>query len=137
MHPIFVYGTFREAESNRHVIEPFAITTRPARLHGVELYYVDPYPMAVDGDEQVEGELVTLGNDDYANALAALDGFEGYDPVLDSGVYRRRLRDVEDLKSGETVEAWVYLGDRSVVGQHPRVEGGDWRQRGNLAGGSK
>lgn len=137
LHPIFVYGTFRAGESNRRVIEPFVVSSRPARLHAAELYYVDPYPMAVDGDGTVIGELIELPRDAHAAALAALDRFEGYDAALDVGAYRRHLRDVEDAQSGATVQAWVYLGDRLAVSQSPHVESGDWRRRGNIQGGDE
>jgi gamma-glutamylcyclotransferase (GGCT)/AIG2-like uncharacterized protein YtfP len=31
MHPLFVYGTFRQGEPNRHVIEPSKVSSWPAR----------------------------------------------------------------------------------------------------------
>jgi len=129
MYPLLVYGTFREGESNRAVIEPFIAGSRPARLPGAVLYFVDPYPMAADGDGSVVGELITLPADRYDIALAALDRFEGYDPAADTGAYRRRLRQVYDLDSGERVGAWVYLGDAAAVQGHPVIPGGDWSRR--------
>jgi gamma-glutamylcyclotransferase (GGCT)/AIG2-like uncharacterized protein YtfP len=134
INPVFVYGTLRDGESNRHVIEAFLTSTRQVRHHGAELHYVAPYPMAVDGEGTVVGELVTLLEIGYKSALAALDRFEGYDSVTDTGTYRRRLCQVVDAVSGEEAEAWVYLGDRSVVGQHPCVESGDWRHHDDIMG---
>ncbi|RME49464.1 MAG: gamma-glutamylcyclotransferase [Chloroflexi bacterium] len=132
MHPLFVYGTFREGESNRTVIEPFVAGSRPARLPGAVLYYVDPYPMVADGDGSVVGELITLPANSYTEALAALDHFEGYDPATDTGAYRRRLREVIALDTGERVTAWVYLGDPETVEGHPVVPSGDWCRRSFL-----
>jgi gamma-glutamylcyclotransferase (GGCT)/AIG2-like uncharacterized protein YtfP len=111
------------------VIEPFIASSRPARLPNAGLYFVDPYPMVVDGDGTVIGELIALPADHYDRALAVLDKFEGYDPGTDSGDYRRRLRQVEDLISGERVEAWVYLGERGLAEKCPRVLGDDWSRR--------
>jgi len=132
MYPLFVYGTFRESESNRALIEPFVAGRRLARLPGAVLYFVDPYPMAADGDGSVVGELITLPADRYDIALATLDRFEGYDPASDVGAYRRRLRQVYDLDSGERVSAWVYLGEPETVQGHPVIPGGDWSRRSDL-----
>lgn len=111
------------------MIEPFVAGSRPARLPGTVLYFVDPYPMAADGDGSVVGELVTLPADRYDIALAILDRFEGYDPTSDTGAYRRRLCQVYALDSGERVSAWAYLGDAATVQGHPVIPGGDWSRR--------
>lgn len=132
MYPLFVYGTFREGESNREVIEPFVAGCRPARLPDAALFFVDPYPMAVDGDGSVVGELITLPADHYDTALAVLDRFEGYEPASDAGAYRRRLRQVYDVGSGEQVSAWVYLGDAAAVLGHRVIPSGDWSRRSDL-----
>lgn len=132
MYPLFIYGTFRAGESNRHVIEPFVNGSRPARLPAAVLHYVDPYPMVVDGEGTVLGDLVMLPVDGYDAALATLDHFEGYDPTTDSGAYRRRLREVEVLDPGRRVKAWVYLGETEAARGHPRIPSGDWCRRGDV-----
>lgn len=125
---LFVYGTLKRGQRNHRLLlgAPFG---GEARIDGVRLYDLGPFPMAIaEAGFHIEGEL--FGVD--ARLLAELDRFEG-SPRL----YERILWPVTPLQaanpanaSAQTAKpperAWLYLGRahqvRHVVPIGPRYD---------------
>jgi gamma-glutamylcyclotransferase (GGCT)/AIG2-like uncharacterized protein YtfP len=102
------------------------------------LYSLRAYPMMVEGEGSVYGELITFHPRVYSRLLADLDQLEGYRPDEDSR-FRRVERPVR-TESGSTRLAWVYLGDRRLLDAEPHVAilHGDWcRFRRELIRGTR
>lgn len=126
---VLVYGTLKRGHPNHHQLAG-APCLGVARLDGLALHDLGPFPMAVPaaGQAPVIGELYRLN----AATLSALDRFEGV-PRL----YRRwRWRS----HGGRWV--WVYLGDSRQIRHAPRIVDGIWtgsrrprRQDGLRTGG--
>jgi gamma-glutamylcyclotransferase (GGCT)/AIG2-like uncharacterized protein YtfP len=124
-YPLFVYGTLLRGQPNHHLLTGRAGRILCGWMVGVELYSMGVFPMMVEGQGSVLGEIVYLCSDvrAYAATLGLLDRLEGVDGSL--GLYRRELREVYVVK-GEPTLAWVYLGQRRSVQDRPRVRGDDW-----------
>ncbi|WP_305043258.1 gamma-glutamylcyclotransferase family protein [Geoalkalibacter sp.] len=128
--PIFVYGTLRPGEKNyRAYLGGRTLAEIPASVRG-ELYFVEDggYPYLVDGAGRVEGELVILVPEDYAQTLEMLDALEEYDPNNEAAsVYLRRQGRVR-LTDGTETDAWTYYWNcPQVVGR--KIPSGDFRKR--------
>lgn len=100
---LFVYGTLRSGERNRHKIEPFIRSSAMASVAGTLFLYDDaehicPF-LAQGGGGRVVGELVELENEE--EALPKIDAFEGPN-------YVRAVIDVQ-TEDGRKVRAWTYL----------------------------
>ncbi len=116
--PLFVYGTLMRGHANHHVLAG-ARFGGAARMPGVRLHDLGPFPMAVATAEtaadSVNGELWWVESRD----LERLDRLEGH-PRL----YERRQR---PLETGQI--AWVYLGRPKQVRHSPVLPGGRWPRR--------
>jgi gamma-glutamylcyclotransferase (GGCT)/AIG2-like uncharacterized protein YtfP len=107
---LFVYGTLRRG------FEPHSyLRRRSARFLGEgsiagRLYDLGEYPGAIPSDlpgDEIQGELYELKNP--RAHLQVLDEVEEFDPEHpDTSLFVREPAEVR-LKSGETVEAWVYF----------------------------
>ena len=112
---LFVYGTLRGAARHtmHKVLQQYARLLGPATLQG-RLYQVAHYPGAVLSDDPAQlvvGELYQLIQ--HEPALAALDEYEECSAQFAlPHEYRRQVAAVM-LTSGERVNAWVYLYNRS------------------------
>lgn len=125
---VLVYGTLKRGQPNHHQLGGSPCCGE-ARLTGLALYDLGPFPMAVATDDPkacIQGELYAL----TAEQLGALDRFEGA-PRL----YERQRRQLAD---GRPV--WVYVGRPRQVRHSPRLVRGTWtiptlsRKRAEMSG---
>lgn len=108
---LFVYGTLKRGQTNHSQLQ-CALWQGEATLEGACLFDLGPFPMAIAGEGQIQGELYALPS----KALAAIDAFEGV-PRL----YERHRRPLSDGR-----QAWVYLGRPRQVRHVPFLPGGEW-----------
>lgn len=108
---LFVYGSLKRGQSN-HARLQGARWEGEATLVGACLFDLGPFPMAVAGEGEIQGELYALPSED----LAAIDAFEGA-PRL----YERHWRPLADGR-----QAWVYLGRARQVRHVRCLPGGKW-----------
>ena len=111
---VFVYGTLKRGQCNHYCLDGCSWMGE-AHLSGLVLHDLGPFPMAVPGDGEVQGELYDVAPAD----LARLDTLEG-SPRL----YERQSWTLAD---GRTT--WVYLGRADQVRHSPRLESGLWNGR--------
>ncbi|MEY3545051.1 MAG: hypothetical protein RLZZ106_536 [Cyanobacteriota bacterium] len=112
---LFVYGSLKRGMANHPELEG-ANGLGNARLQGLALYDLGPFPMAIACSEPgcaIEGELYQVS----AALLKQLDRFEGA-PRL----YQRELH---RLSSGEAI--WVYVGQARQVRHVKRLGSGCWQ----------
>lgn len=108
---LFVYGTLKQRQTHHERLQG-ARWEGEALLEGACLYDLGPFPMAIAGEGEVQGELYALP----FRLLAAIDVFEGA-PRL----YQRHWLPLADGR-----QAWVYLGQPRHVRHVRRVPGGQW-----------
>ena len=112
---LFVYGSLKRGMANHQELQG-ATRLGDARLHGLALYDLGPFPMAIacrEPGSTIEGELYRVS----AALLEQLDRFEGA-PRL----YQRELH---HLRSGEAI--WVYVGRARQVRHVQRLSSGCWQ----------
>lgn len=112
---LFVYGSLKRGMAHHGQLQN-ADWLGNARLQGLALYDLGPFPMAVASEnngDTIEGELFRVA----AQQLAALDRFEGA-PRL----YQRRLWPLTDGRW-----AWLYLGEARQVRHVARISSGCWQ----------
>ena len=112
---LFVYGSLKRSMANHAQLQQ-AAWVGCARLEGLALYDLGPFPMAIACSEpgsEIEGELYQVN----AALLEQLDRFEGA-PRL----YQRELR---RLNSGQAV--WVYVGRARQMRHVKRLCSGRWQ----------
>jgi gamma-glutamylcyclotransferase (GGCT)/AIG2-like uncharacterized protein YtfP len=109
---VFVYGTLKQGEKNHHWLEG-ASWQGVAKLNGVVLHNLGPFPMAVIGEGTALGEVYAV----EGSGLTKLDELEGYP----------RLYDRQEMELVDGRRAWVYLGRPRQVRHAPRLRGGVWR----------
>ncbi len=100
---IFVYGTLLPGQARWAVLEPHALTTRPATARGRLWDTGAGYPAArfdTTGDD-IPGALVTVAPDRMAGVITTLDRIEG------EGVVFRR---VEVETSGGRAVSYEWMG---------------------------
>jgi gamma-glutamylcyclotransferase (GGCT)/AIG2-like uncharacterized protein YtfP len=108
---LFVYGTLKRGLANHHQLGG-ACFVADARMEGVDLHDLGPFPMAIAGEGFADGELYRVDGEQ----LARLDRFEG--------VPRLYTRHRMPLRDGRT--AWIYLGRPRQVRHSPRLAEGRW-----------
>jgi len=112
---LFVYGSLKRGMAHHGQLQN-ADWLGNARLQGLALYDLGPFPMAVASEnngDTIEGELFRVA----AQQLAALDRFEGAQRL-----YQRRLWPLTD---GHW--AWLYLGEARQVRHVARISSGCWQ----------
>lgn len=118
---VFVYGSLKRGQPGHHWLNG-SRWCGEARLPGLALYDLGPFPMAVASDDPqacLQGEIYGVST----AQLARLDRFEGV-PRL----YERLLRPLDDGR-----HAWVYVGRPRQVRHVSRIASGVWLGRhGNL-----
>lgn len=131
---VFVYGTLRPHQVNWHIAARYCERHEPGVLPNHALFALD-HPCAVGvcpepGPEvSVHGDVLWLRRHLAGEALEELDRFEGHDrddPAR--SLYVRERRRVA-LRSGEVVEAWVYLAGPALEAQlceARRIRSGTW-----------
>ena len=124
---VFVYGSLRRGQRAHPRLRPAAVCLGPASVRG-HLHDCGPYPAARPGRQpaaQVRGELYRLTR---PGVLAALDRYEGCDPLAPSvGEYRRER--VMVCLAGRRLSAWVYWHNGPLRGAR-RIRSGLWRGPG-------
>lgn len=108
---LFVYGTLKRGQPNHGQLRG-ARWEGEATLEGACLFDLGPFPMAIAGEGQIQGELYALPSE----GLTALDAFEGV-PRL----YERQRRPLSDGR-----QVWVYLGRPRQVRHVRLLPGGLW-----------
>lgn len=107
-HKLFVYGTLRPADE--------AYTYR---LSGYDIYnYYGRFPYITPGLGSVRGTVIEVTR----RELKQLDQIEG----VAQGLYTREIVTVEDARTEEVVECFVYVGG-NIVPQ--LIPSGDWFNR--------
>jgi gamma-glutamylcyclotransferase (GGCT)/AIG2-like uncharacterized protein YtfP len=126
--PLFVYGTLRHGQENYSLLRGNTVAEIPAVIERMALYSLRAYPMILEGESVVHGELMTLHPRIYSRLIADLDQLEGYRPGRESR-FERVVRCVKTDSGGE-VKAWVYVGSTRVLEteMHVLVPHGDWRR---------
>lgn len=112
---VFVYGSLRRGQANHHQLQG-ASHQGDARLSGLALYDLGPFPMAVAStgpSQPLQGELYRV----EPELLAALDRFEGV-PRL----YQRRAWPLNDDQ-----RVWVYVGRQQQVRHGLLIASGCWQ----------
>jgi len=111
---LFVYGTLRRDTNSDmfHLLARYANFIGYATYQG-KLYKVDYYPGVVPSDNPsdiVQGEVYRLL--DPSLVLLHLDVYEECGPGFPKPTeYIRKIQHVR-LRSGETIQAWVYIYNR-------------------------
>jgi gamma-glutamylcyclotransferase (GGCT)/AIG2-like uncharacterized protein YtfP len=111
---VFVYGTLRKGQPNRHVMAPHLVRELgKGRIRGA-MYDLGPYPaINLQEDGEVIGEWVEVTEE----GLARLDLLEGYPGYYDRTV----VRDISQPVSG-----WVYHMSGKIPHGAVPVPGGNW-----------
>jgi gamma-glutamylcyclotransferase (GGCT)/AIG2-like uncharacterized protein YtfP len=132
--PFFFYGTLRHGQENYTLLRNYTMSERTACTHNMELYALNSFPMMVPGDGIVYGELTTIFPHLYHYMLEKIDNLEGYRPYVNHCLYRRELIAVELLETGQSINAWAYVGSRQCLMPNSlRITEGDWvKYRNNL-----
>lgn len=125
---IFVYGTLRKESAT----DMYRLLARSADFVGDGyfqgiLYKVDYYPGVVpskNNQDKVLGEVYEIKSD-WDSVIEKLDDYEECGPKFPSPTeYIRELCPIEMIDT-KTVNAWVYIYNRSVKGLE-RIESGDF-----------
>lgn len=128
--PFFVYGTLRTGESNATLLRGAIARSRNAQLSGAQMFDLGPYPMIIENDGEVWGELIEIEAEKYAAILKSLDRLEGVDGANPENLaaFYQRLRRLVCVE-GESIEAWIYFGREASARRGCVVAGGDWVER--------
>jgi len=115
---LFVYGTLRKDISNQMslILAQHADFVGEGTFRG-KLYDLGDYPGAVPSNEAsdlVKGDVYALPNQKHV--LRILDEYEGCGPDEFHPTEFRRERYSVDLNNGKTVDAWIYIYNRSTDG---------------------
>lgn len=114
---LFVYGTMRQGQTARSLVNPAITKSVGASTAGQIYAFPMGYPGYVEGAGRVVGELLWLS--DLAATFGLLDAYEGEDFV-------RVIRQVR-TDTGEDLWAWIYeLSDREAIKLGTQIADGDW-----------
>ncbi len=106
---VFVYGTLKPGERN---YQRFCLGKVQSEIpcYTKAILYNLPlgYPAMIEGENKVQGFLLTFGNADLLNSL---DRLEGYQPQRNSSLneYYRRMVAVYNPEDEYLDEAWAYF----------------------------
>lgn len=128
-HPLFVYGTLRPGAKRHNLVRSFLEGGQiiPASLTGYQMYSFRSFPGIVAAinkvDKPVVGEAVYFSEENYREALAYIDLYEGNGYVFNRRLLMINLGTVEVL-----TQAWVYLVNPKVmaVRDENKVKSNDW-----------
>ena len=117
METIFTYGTLKRGERNHKYWLEDAQPIGEGTLEGYDMYLKFNYPAIIEGSGTVQGELFKVGS------LDAIDSLEGYheDSNEEYCMYLRRKKEIQ--VGDQTIEAWVYIYNRSIE-DLPEIPGG-------------
>jgi gamma-glutamylcyclotransferase (GGCT)/AIG2-like uncharacterized protein YtfP len=124
--PLFVYGTLRNSQRNYYLLRGKTLSEVPATINNAMLYALRSYPMLMQGDGTVYGELMTLNPTLYVELMHQLDEFEGNTPQ-DNYLFRR-VKQTVTLQHQEQILAWLYVGNPQYLSTvpHSLIPHGDW-----------
>lgn len=133
---VFVYGTLRKGQHNHQAfIEWAALDIRDAILDGYAMYGSGVPHIVPSPDHRVVGELVTLEESAYDEAMFHLDALESFRPARpNSSLYIRQAIEVRVTDTDQHVRAWAYIGgtiarDDDRYGSGALIPDGDWVRR--------
>lgn len=114
-HIVFVYGTLRQGQPNRWVMEPHLVSELGMGQIRGAMYDWGAFPVVtLEEAGEIVGEWVKVTSE----GLKALDRLEGYPHLYDRAM-------VEDMANG--LRGWVYHMPTVKAKQNgERVESGDW-----------
>jgi gamma-glutamylcyclotransferase (GGCT)/AIG2-like uncharacterized protein YtfP len=115
---VFVYGTLREGQPARSMLESYIEKSQPGTVKGTIFAFPDGYPgLLEDGADTVHGEVIKMS--DLSSAFALLDAYEGDDFI--------RIIKTATVTGGAETPVWIYvLADERMVEGATRIESGDW-----------
>lgn len=127
---LFVYGTLRRGAGSRMhgLVARSGAFVGMATFQGL-LYRIGAYPGAVasaNPRHTVMGEVYRLWAPDFV--FRRLDRYEGCGPGFGQDPEYARTRCLLTLPSGQAVQAWIYLYNRSTAGLPP-IPSGDFLHR--------
>lgn len=109
---IFAYGTLKKEQLRGSMWPRRPLRIEPAIAQG-QLWDLGSYPGLTPGDDRILGELWTFAHCDIEPTLETLDSIEGYDATTDSGLYLRRIIEIElyreHKQTNSTIECYSYL----------------------------
>jgi gamma-glutamylcyclotransferase (GGCT)/AIG2-like uncharacterized protein YtfP len=115
---LFVYGTLRRDATGKMnaLLEPEWAFVGEGSVSGL-LFRVGPHRalMVSAEGEPVAGEIYAIDPERFDEAMRKLDAYEGISESSDAQDYRREIAAVK-MKSGESIDAWVYTLNRSTEG---------------------
>lgn len=109
LNNLFVYGTLLPGLDNyKRFIEKHKPKVYRARAKGI-MYYLpgDGYPVVLEGEGEVKG--VVFETRHLSVALSEIDEIEKFTGVESQSHLIREIREVENLETGETLKAHMYL----------------------------
>ncbi|WP_247236626.1 gamma-glutamylcyclotransferase [Telluribacter sp. SYSU D00476] len=124
---LFVYGTLMRGYENPFatLLQQYATWVGEGTMTGL-LYRISWYPGAIFLDDpkyRVFGEVYQIVEPDAL--LRELDAYEDVSPIESESLYLRRLVPVQ-LTTGQMLECWTYLFNKSVAGLE-QIIGGNFR----------
>ncbi len=125
----FTYGTLMEGERNfDKYLKEHVIDVKEAYIHG-ELYYLPEYdcPAIIEGDERVNGQLITFYNVD--NTIAKIDELEN-DFGHDSKLTYDRVEVIAD-SFGQKIKTTAYVCKSLENIEHIKCDSKDFRLNQN------
>lgn len=131
MDSFFTYGTLKRGQE-RHILlqelyDEAQIEIRPAYTIG-RLYDLGYFPALLPGEDKIEGELITIHNENMMGTIKTmLDGIEGYfGPDDERNLYYRDVKDVY-LPDGSIYQAYAYFFSRpQLLSDTQRMKKGSW-----------
>ena len=121
--PLFLfYGTLMSGQGRGDMLDFLGRTVGPAEIRGTLYSVHGAFPALVDGDGVVQGELWQPHDGCFNEAIAVLDGIEGYRP--DDRASSMYLRERRQLTDGTI--AYVYVWNQSLD-RLTLIPDGDWR----------
>lgn len=127
----FVYGTLKVGGRFAGYLDNIRTSSRQAILQNHDLFSIGQsgyaaYPGAVPGTGDIIGELHEYGGADLKSVLKILDDIEGYYEYDEkNSLYIRTRKDIF-LKTGEEVEAFVYIFNQPIKISYNKIESGVW-----------
>jgi gamma-glutamylcyclotransferase (GGCT)/AIG2-like uncharacterized protein YtfP len=123
---LFVYGSLMKGMIHHNKIAALVKEVKPAECQGSLYRLPVGYPVMVEGEGIVRGELLTLDN--KKDIFPLLDEFEGYSPTNpEKSLYIRSEKTV--MVEGKEVIAFVYVLNKAKLPKEAlQIDGGDYRQ---------
>lgn len=128
---LFVYGTLLPGlENHTRFVEQHHPQVFEAKAKGT-MYYIpgDHYPVVIEGTNDIKGILFQFKN--LSVVLPELDEIEKFTGVESQSHLIRVVKDVENLETGETVKAYMFMWPPERISalqkQGQVIEDGDWK----------